>query len=299
MSTIFNQFPEKTQEKPLILVSNDDGFSAQGIQALAKAMASLGQVVVVAPLTEQSTTSHSMTLGRPLRVHEKPAIETEHGSIQVYAVDGTPTDCVYMAVNHILKNSRPNIVVSGINHGANVGNDVVYSGTVSAAMEAVLLGIPAVAFSLVGTHSLQFDKSALFANRFVSSLLQTPPGPGILMNVNIPKRVTQDGYAVTILGHHEYSAEVEERTDPRGLPYYWIGGNWSGYQDLPGTDCKAIADGHISVTPIEVRMTAKQLLHWTAALEVRHFPALPLFDCYNENNATVASQGLIRPSSQP
>lgn len=298
MSSIGNNTSHQSAPKPLILVSNDDGFFSEGIQALARAVTSIGQVVMVAPLTEQSTTSHSMTLGRPLRVHNKPAIETEHGNVEVYAVDGTPTDSVYMAVNHILKGRRPDMVVSGINHGANLGNDVVYSGTVSAAMEGVFLGIPGIAFSLVGSHGFNFDKAAQFAGQLTASLLQTPPPRGILLNVNIPKRVTKEGFAVTMLGHHEYTAEVDERKDPRGHSYFWIGGSWHGYQDMPGTDCKAIADGHISVTPVEVRMTAKRLLNWTAELQVAQFPALSLFDGYNENNPESGSKTLIRPDYQ-
>jgi len=283
-----------TTNKPLILVSNDDGFAAEGIQALARAMTPIGDVVMVAPLTEQSTTSHSMTLGRPLRVFEKPPIKTEHGDIAVFAIDGTPTDCVYMAVNHILRHRRPDIVVSGINHGANLGNDVVYSGTVSAAMEGVFLGIPGIAFSLVATHGQNFDSSAQFATSLTTAVLRTPPPPGILLNVNIPKRLTQSGFAVTVLGHHEYAAEVDERTDPHGRPYYWIGGHWHGYRDLPGTDCKAIADGYITVTPVEVRMTAKHLLPWAAKLRIDHFPASSLFDGYNEQNHETLPRNFIR-----
>src|SRR5688572_29624363 len=136
------------EKNPVILVCNDDGIHSQGIRALATAMAPLGKVIVVAPLTDQSAVSHAMSLRRPLRMQQFPHLETNQGSIAMYGIDGTPTDAVYMAAHHILQDQKPSSVVSGINHGANLGDDVFYSGTVSAAMEGVFLGIPALAFSL-------------------------------------------------------------------------------------------------------------------------------------------------------
>jgi len=254
--------------KPLILVSNDDGIDSKGIQALALAMAPLGQVIMVAPSTDQSAVSHSMSLRRPLRVMDLEPLQSAHGEIQRFSVDGTPTDSVYIAVHHILKERKPNLLVSGINHGANLGIDVLYSGTVSAAMEGLFLGIPSVAFSLVANKNFNFDASARFATRLGEALLKKPMPPDCLLNVNIPKDLSQADYAITRLGRHDYAQSVEKRLDPRNNPYYWIGGQWEGYHDLPGTDCKAIAEGYISVTPIAVELTSEKNLDWLSKLQL-------------------------------
>ncbi len=259
---------------PTILVSNDDGYLAQGVQTLARALAPLGRVVVVAPAIDQSAVSHSMSLRRPLRLQRFADINcAPHQAIEVYAVDGTPTDAVYMAAHHILRDTKPALVVSGINHGANLGNDILYSGTVSAAMEGVFLDIPSVAMSLVGNHDLDFVPAGRFAFELCRTLLKHPLPKGALLNVNVPKRIVKPGFAVTCLGKHDYAADVEERKDPRGQSYYWIGGQWSGYQDLPGTDCKAVADGQISVTPIEMKLTCQRLLPWVEKLQLDQFAA--------------------------
>lgn len=246
--------------RPLILVSNDDGFQSLGINALARALSHIGEVVIVAPATDQSAISHAISLSRPLRLVHQPSFFEGSHEIKVYSVDGTPTDCVYMGVHFVLKNRAPDLVVSGINHGANLGNDVLYSGTVSAAMEACMLGITSVAVSLVSLHSYNFEMAAEFIERFCSGLLKKSWPKATLFNVNIPKRVNDLNYAITRLGHHEYTSEVTERKDPRGNSYYWIGGTWSGYEDLPGTDCRAIAQGQISVTPISLSLTCDPLL---------------------------------------
>ncbi|HXW59959.1 MAG TPA: 5'/3'-nucleotidase SurE [Myxococcota bacterium] len=262
--------------KPLILVSNDDGYASMGINALARALCHIGRVIVVAPANDQSAVSHAISLNRPLRLNQQPSLKENDREILVYSVDGTPTDSIYMGVHHVLKNTKPDLVVSGINHGANLGYDVLYSGTVSAAMEACVLGITSVAVSLVSLHSYNFDKAADFAQRFCAGILQKPWPKGTLFNVNVPKRVEKLDYAITRLGHHEYTTEVAERKDPRGNKYYWIGGTWSGYEDLPGTDCRAIAQGLISVTPITVNLTCHPLLE-----ELMHVKAdvkpIPLF----------------------
>lgn len=246
--------------KPLILVSNDDGFSSMGINALMRALAPLGEVVVVAPATDQSAISHAISLNRPLRLLEQPSVHEGGQVVKVYSVDGTPTDCVYMGVHHVLKGRLPTLVVSGINHGANLGYDVLYSGTVSAAMEGAMLGITSVAVSLVSLHTYNFEKAAEFTRSFCEGILKKSWPRATLFNVNIPKRVLNLDYAVTRLGHHEYLSQVTERKDPRGHTYFWIGGSWSGYEDLPGTDCRAIAQGHISVTPMTLNLTYDPLL---------------------------------------
>lgn len=262
--------------KPFILVSNDDGFSSMGINALIRALAHIGEVVVVAPLTDQSAISHAISLNRPLRLLAQPSVFEDGQEVKIYSVDGTPTDCVYMGVHHVLKGRRPDLMVSGINHGANLGYDVLYSGTVSAAMEASMLGITSVAVSLVSTHSYNFEKAAEFTRSFCEGILKKEWPRATLFNVNIPKRVTSLDYAVTRLGHHEYLSEVTERKDPRGHTYYWIGGSWSGYQDLPGTDCRAIAQGHISVSPITLNLTCDPLLDELMNVDTSVKP-IPLF----------------------
>lgn len=262
---------------PLILVSNDDGINAEGIQALAKALTPLGRVVIVAPASDQSTVSHAMSLRRPLRLSKALDLETPTGNVEVYGVDGTPTDSVYMAVHHILKNQKIDLIVSGINHGANLGNDVLYSGTVSAAMEGVFLGIPGVAFSLVSNHGFNFNVAGDFALNLCRTILSNRLPRGTMLNVNIPKIVTQKSFAVTVLGEHGYDQVVRKCVDPRGHDYYWIGGSWSGYQDLPGTDCKAIAEGYISVTPLEISLTSKKLLSWVTDLQLNDYESCAAF----------------------
>ena len=198
-------------QKPVILVSNDDGVHAVGIHSLASALTPLGEVVVVAPSSDQSAVSHSMTLRRPLRVNHLPDLKTPSGSVTVYSVDGTPTDCVYMAAHHLLKGRPIDLVVSGINHGANLGTDVFYSGTVSAAMEGIFLGVQAVAFSLVANHSEAFEEAGRFAHSLCKTLLERPLPKGTLLNVNIPKMIKKPGFEATSIGYHEYTNVVEER----------------------------------------------------------------------------------------
>ncbi len=252
---------------PLILVSNDDGIHAAGLIALATALTPLGRVVVVAPATNQSAVSHAMSLHKPLRLTQHHDLVTPHGAIEMYSVDGTPTDAVYMAAHHILLGQKPDLVVSGINHGPNLSRDIFYSGTVSAAMVGVNLGIPSVAFSLVASHTFDFQPASHFAHSFCKTLLKTPPPNGVLLNVNVPKKIRHEKYAVTTLGSHSYAPKVDRRIDPQGEPYYWIGGDWKGFIDLPGTDCNAINDGHISVTPVEFTFNNTHLLDWAKSLQ--------------------------------
>ena len=173
-----------------ILVSNDDGYFSEGLQALVEAVSPLGEVWVVAPDREQSAASHAISLHRPLRIKEVRA--------RWFAVDGTPADCAYLAINHLLKDDRPVLMVSGINHGANLAEDIMYSGTVAAAMEGALLGVPAIAFSLVARRSFDFAPAARFARSLVSSALSRPLPPRMLLNVNIPGGVEKEGYAISI-----------------------------------------------------------------------------------------------------
>jgi 5'-nucleotidase len=249
---------------PCIFVSNDDGHLADGLQALVAALDGLGEIWVVAPEIEQSATSHAISIHRPLRLREvRP---------RWFAVDGTPTDCAYLGINHVLKDRRPALMVSGINHGPNLADDVTYSGTVAAAMEASLLGVPAIAFSLVARRSFDFGPAARFARQLASAALQHPLPPNLLVNVNIPGGGEPKGYAVTRLGKHSYGYEVIEKEDPRGRKYYWIGGNEYQHEDIPGSDCNAVLkDGLVSVTPLHLDLTAHDLAETVARWDVQGF----------------------------
>ncbi|MBL8924015.1 MAG: 5'/3'-nucleotidase SurE [Myxococcaceae bacterium] len=250
--------------KPRILVSNDDGIHARGLEALTKAMEPLGEVWVVAPLHEQSATSHSLSLHDPLRIREVGE--------RRFAVDGTPADCVYVAVNHVMKQAKPAIVVSGINHGPNLADDAIYSGTVAAAMEGAILGIPAVAFSLVTRRTFEFEHAADFARALVRSLLSKPLPPRLLLNVNVPAYGKVKGYQVTKSGQHSYGADVIEKEDPRGRKYYWIGG--TGYEHVkePGTDVTAVHDEQLaSVTPLMIDLTNHAQLGLVRSWQVEGF----------------------------
>jgi 5'-nucleotidase len=231
-----------------ILVSNDDGIAARGLLALVAAIQDLGEVWVVAPEQEQSATSHSLSLHHPLRI--RPLEERR------YAVDGTPADCVYLAVNHLMKDRRPDLVVSGINHGPNLADDVIYSGTVAAAMEGSLLKVPAIAFSLVARRAFEFEHAARFARALTQAALARELPRRMLLNVNVPGEQPPRGYQVTRLGQHSYGADVVEKTDPRGRRYYWIGGTGYDHVQEPGTDVTAVLDqGLISITPIQLDLT--------------------------------------------
>jgi 5'-nucleotidase len=246
--------------EPRILVSNDDGYMSEGLKALADAMAGLGQVWVVAPEAEQSATSHAISIHRPLRIREiRPGW---------FAVDGTPTDCSYIAICHLMKDRRPTLMVSGINHGPNLADDVTYSGTVAAAMEASMLGVPAIAFSLATRERFDFGPGARFARSLVTAALTRPLPAHMLLNVNIPGGVEPDGYVVTRLGKHSYGSDVHEKKDPRGRPYYWIGGNEYQHENIPGSDCNVVLrDQRVSVTPLMLDLTDEKnrprIASWT------------------------------------
>ncbi|MBI2346611.1 MAG: 5'/3'-nucleotidase SurE [Deltaproteobacteria bacterium] len=245
--------------RPLILVTNDDGVYSEGIRALAKALRQVGHVVVVAPHVERSAASHALTLHRPLRVNRI--------SLNVYAVDGTPTDCVNLAVNEVLK-QKPDLLVSGINRGANLGDDVHYSGTVSAAVEGGILGITSVAISLHARDRFRFQGACEFAVRLARKVLRMPPPAGTILNVNVPNvpKTAIRGFAFTTQGKRNYGDIVVEKLDPRGRKYYWIGGDDAGFVDIPGSDCNAVLQRMISITPVRVNLTdhayLKKLRRW-------------------------------------
>jgi len=245
--------------KKTILVSNDDGIHSEGIKALARALKRVGEVFIVAPDRERSAASHSLTLHKPLRV--------EKIGPNAYAINGTPTDCINLAVNGILK-KRPDLVVSGINKGGNLGDDVTYSGTVSAAMEGTLLSIPSFAISLVSISRENFDfkNAARFAARLARFILKNRLPKDTLLNINVPDVDEIKGYRITKQGKRLYGDAVVEKVDPRGKKYYWIGGDilkWEGGED---TDFKAITSNFISITPVHLDMTNyasfKELHKW-------------------------------------
>jgi len=251
-----------------ILVSNDDGYQSAGLQALVEAMESLAEVFVVAPESERSAASHAISLHRPLRI--RPLRE------RWFAVDGTPTDCSYVGINHVLREHRPDLVVSGINHGPNMADDVHYSGTVAAAMEAAILGVPAIAFSLATRQGFEFGPAARFARALVAAALARPLPPRMLLNVNVPPGVEPEGYVVTRLGRHSYGSEVIEKTDPRGRRYYWIGGSEYQHEDIPGSDCNVVLrEQRVSVTPLQMDLTDAALRVQVAGWPLAGFRRFP------------------------
>ena len=243
--------------RPLLLVTNDDGVEAMGIHALADSLAELGEVVVVAPDRERSAAGHSLTLHHPLRATKL--------SDNRYVVDGTPTDCVNWGVLHLLKGRRPQAVFSGINFGLNLGDDVTYSGTVSAAFEGALLGIPSVAFSQEIVSGFSFEPAARFACELARAVLARPMPPGTLLNVNVPSGEIRGVRAVR-MGRRIYQESVLEKTDPRGKKYYWIGAEPPAGQPDEGTDFWAIAEKYVSVTPLHLDLTDYAALPGLASL---------------------------------
>lgn len=232
-----------------IMVTNDDGIHAPGIRALAEAMKELGSVTVIAPDRERSAAGHSLTLHSPLRI-----FKLHEGW---YAVDGTPTDCVNMGIHNMLPVS-PDLVVSGINHGANLGDDVTYSGTVAAAMEANLMGIPAIAFSLATFEkSDNFECAALIALRVARQVVANGLPSDTFLNVNIPdcQLAEMRPPLVTRQGKRSFIGKIVDKTDPRGRKYFWIGSEEPGLNDEEGTDFHAINRRHVSVTPLHLDLT--------------------------------------------
>jgi len=232
-----------------ILLSNDDGYFAPGINALAAAISPLAEVVVVAPERDRSGASNSLTLDRPLMVRRAP-----NG---YYFVNGTPTDCVHLAVTGLLE-ELPDMVISGINHGANMGDDTIYSGTVAAATEGFLLGIPSIAVSLTGgTVEGHFDTAAAVIVELVQRFRAQPLEPPVLLNVNVPNVPADElkGMVITRLGRRHKAEPVVKSTTPRGDVVYWVGAAGAAQDAAEGTDFHATANGYVSVTPLQVDLT--------------------------------------------
>ncbi len=246
----------------IILLSNDDGVYAQGLLALRDALEDLATVYIVAPDREKSAVSHAVTLHRPLRVEKIRDL--------VFAVDGTPTDCVILGVNKLLKKC-PHLVISGINQGGNMGDDVTYSGTVSVAMEGTILGIPSIAVSLVVREHRNYENAAIFAKKLVEWIQTTPLPPNTLLNVNVPdmeKYEAIKGVAWTRQGKRIYTDSIDELVDPRGKKYYWIGGvPLKDVENDDDTDIGAVSKGFISITPIHLDLTDYRALDKFRSME--------------------------------
>lgn len=236
--------PSRSPDRPRLLLTNDDGVLAPGLRTLAAALDEVAEVVVVAPDREQSASGHALTLHRPLRME---MIEDN-----VYSVDGTPTDCVNLALLWLMREERPAMVVSGVNHGLNLGDDVTYSGTVSATFEGSLLGVPSVAFSQ-DQRDPDRQAAAAFARRLVLELLDRDFAQPLLLNVNFPAR-DFDGVALTRLGTRTYEQVISEKLDPRGRRYFWISGT-PEWRDEDGTDHAAVVAGKVSLTPLHLDLT--------------------------------------------
>jgi 5'-nucleotidase len=236
-----------------ILVSNDDGYMARGIIALAEALSEIAEVILMAPDRNHSGASNSLTLHSPLRVRE---VEKNR-----YFVNGTPSDCVHLALSGYLSDD-PDLVVAGVNHGANLGDDVIYSGTVAAAMEGRFLGLPAIAVSLVGQHGKHFDTAARVACDLVKRLQDHPLPGDVILNVNVPDLPFDElaGVEVTRLGFRHRSEPLVKNKDPQGRTIYWIGPAGPGQDAGPGTDFAAIERGAVAVTPLKVDMTQHESL---------------------------------------
>jgi len=234
-----------------ILVTNDDGVRSEGLRALADALRPLGEITIVAPLTEASAIGHALTLRRPLRL--------ETMADGAHAVDGTPTDCVNIAITSVLR-GMPDLVVSGINKGWNLGDDVTYSGTVSGAFEGALLGPPGIAVSLQNTGGdFDFAEAARAAYLVAESVLQKGLPSRIFLNINVPKRIT-GGFKVTVQAKRNHVTRVNERTDPRGQKYFWIEEGQNEWEPHDRSDFQAVRDGFISVTPLQPDLTAYSII---------------------------------------
>ena len=246
---------------PRILITNDDGVHSEGIRILAESLRHLGDITIVAPIQEASAIGHALTLRRPLRI--------ETVAPQVFAIDGTPTDCVNIAITHIL-HGKPDLIVSGINKGWNLGDDVTYSGTVSGALEGALLGIPSIAISAERVRDdAEFGPSAKAAAVVVEAVLDRGMPKFTLLNINVPSGPSK-GFRVTVQAKRNHVTVVSERVDPRHRPYYWIEEGENEWEPHDRSDYQAVRDGYISITPLQPDMTAHDALAYVEGLSLAH-----------------------------
>jgi 5'-nucleotidase len=250
---------------PRILVTNDDGVHSDGIHALAAALRPLGDVIVVAPHVEASAIGHALTLRRPLRLEQ-----LRDG---VYEVDGTPTDCVNIAISKLFDGARPDLIVSGINKGLNVGDDVTYSGTVSGALEGALLGVPSLAVSLARTTGqYDFGPSSSAAATIAALVLREGLAPPTFLSLNVPTGKPK-GFRLTVQAKRNHITIVDERCDPRGKPYYWIEEGENDWEPHDRSDYQAVRDGYVSVTPLQPDLTDYKALEKLEALSLESTPS--------------------------
>ena len=231
-----------------ILLSNDDGYQAKGLRTLAEGLVDLAKVTIVAPDRNRSGASNSLTLDAPLRVEQ---VESD-----IYSVNGTPTDCVHVAITGLL-DEEPDMMISGINHGANLGDDVLYSGTVAAAMEGRFLGLPALAVSLVEKDGHNFETAVSVTRSLIERMIDDPLPRDTILNINVPDRPHEqlNGIEITRLGSRHKSEPVIRALDPKNRPIYWIGPAGPGQDAGPGTDFHAIANDRVSISPIKIDLT--------------------------------------------
>jgi 5'-nucleotidase len=247
-----------------ILVTNDDGYRSEGIRALAVALRTIGEVTIVAPVDEKSAIGHALTLRHPLRLE---SIEPH-----VFGVDGTPTDCVNIAITQVFK-GLPDFIVSGINKGYNLGDDVTYSGTVSGALEGALLGVPSIAISLRSTRGeYDFSHAAQAAATLADAMLKRPLPARTFLNINVPKGVPK-GYRVTVQARRNHVTSVAERHDPKGRAYYWIEEGQNEWEPHDRSDYQAVRDGYVSVTPLQPDLTAYDALAMVEELAFERTPS--------------------------
>lgn len=245
-----------------ILVSNDDGILSNGIRALIEALSPLHEVYVVAPDRERSAAGHSLTLQTPLRVEE---VDPKYGAKKCWMTTGTPSDCMKLAINAILsEEEKPDIVITGINHGPNLGTDILYSGTVSCAMEGAMMGYPSIATSLASLRNEyeDFKFASWFIAEFINKLNKYKIPPKTILNINIPGLEKEDiaGVAITELGNRIITDKYEKRIDPRGKVYYWAAGEFVTEPENASTDIAAIRNNKISITPVTYEMTGKNII---------------------------------------
>ncbi len=235
---------------PLILLTNDDGIRASGLTALARSLRIVGRTVIVAPERDNSAVSHALTMRRPLRI--------EHRDDDVYSVDGTPADCIILALEKLLP-AHPALIVSGINPGPNIGDDISYSGTVSAAIEGTMLGVPSIAMSIAGEPPFAWDDAAGFAVQLARHILANGLPADTLLNVNYPDKVPR-GVRFTRQGRRTYEGAVKETRDPWGRKHYWIGGGIPSVDQRHDSDGLAVQEGYISITPLHLDLTNYEAL---------------------------------------
>ena len=241
-------------DRKCILITNDDGYFSDGISALFKELSRDHDVILIAPDREQSASSHSLTLNRPLRVHKIDKYR--------YTTDGTPTDCVMLGLHLVFKKRRPDMIISGINHGANMGDDVTYSGTVAAAIEGAIMRIPSIAVSMANyVPETPMERAARFVRKFINSAGKLKIDPSIFLNINLPcdNGEAYKDYEFTSQGFRLYKDVIVRKTDPRGKDYYWIGGR-PQWKTTEGTDFAAVSRGLISVTPMKLAFTDTDVL---------------------------------------